>query len=129
MAQEPHVKTEHNSTVVKILYGMGVTKDRIAAGLGMSVPTLDKYYREEMDVAEVQIKGEVFGALMKNIQNGKEASIIFFLKARCGWKEQQSIIVEGLPPVVINYGFAEPPALPNPDAPVIIDHEPTNNKT
>lgn len=128
MAQEPHVPTEHNRTVVKILYGMGVTQDRIAAGLNMSVDTLVKYYREDMDVAEVQIKGEVFGALMKNIQAGKEASIIFFLKARCGWKETQAVVVEGLPPVVINYGFADPPALPNPDAPVI-DHVPTDNKT
>lgn len=128
MAQEPHVKTNHNSTVVKILYGMGITKDKIAAGIGISVPTLDKYYRDEMDVAEVQIKGEVFGALMKNIQAGKEASIIFFLKARCGWKETQAVEVGGLPAVAINYNFAPPPALPNPDAPVI-DHVPTPDKT
>lgn len=107
---------------------MGVTREKIAQGLGFSVDTLDKYYREEMDVGEVQIKAEVFGALMKNIQNGKEASIIFFLKARCGWKETQAVEVNGLPAVIINYEFADPPALPNPDAP-IIEHVPTPDKS
>ncbi len=125
--QQPHVPTDSTRTIVKVLAGMGAMHERIAGAIGISDKTMRKYYRDELDHGKTQIDAEVFGALMRNIQKGNPASIIFYLKARCGWKDTPDIAPDSLPPVIFNISFAPAPEGQVPDAPVI-DHEPTPDK-
>lgn len=84
----------------------------IALALGISQDTLTRRKQTRADFAEAIKRGKakanifVGGKLMQKIKAGDTASIIFYLKTRCGWKETQKIeadvkargeIPEGLP--------------------------------
>lgn len=84
----------------------------IALALGISQDTLTRRKQSRADFAEAIKRGKakanifVGGKLMQKIKAGDTASIIFYLKTRCGWKETQKIeadvkargeIPEGLP--------------------------------
>lgn len=88
------------------------SEEEIALALGISQATLIRRKKEYADFANAikrgKAKANVFvgGKLMQKIKNGDTASIIFYLKTRCGWKETQKIeadvtqrekIPEGLP--------------------------------
>ena len=84
----------------------------IALALGISQDTLTRRKQTRADFAEAIKRGKakanifVGGKLMQKIKAGDTASIIFYLKTRCGWKETKKIeadvkargeIPEGLP--------------------------------
>ena len=69
------------------------SEEEIAFALGVSQDTLTRRKQEYADFAEAikrgKAKANVFvgGKLMEKIRGGDTASIIFYMKARCGWKE------------------------------------------
>ena len=69
----------------------------IALALGISQDTLTRRKQTRADFAEAIKRGKakanifVGGKLMQKIKAGDTASIIFYLKTRCGWKETQKI--------------------------------------
>ena len=69
------------------------SEEEIAFALGISQDTLTRRKQEYADFAEAikrgKAKANVFvgGKLMEKIRGGDTASIIFYMKARCGWKE------------------------------------------
>lgn len=67
--------------------GYGVPQTVIATDLGISLPTLHKHFRAELDNGKTALDEIAVGQLFKNILAGKEASTMFYLKCRCGWKE------------------------------------------
>jgi hypothetical protein len=75
----------------------GATFEVIAAALGISEDTLSRRRKENAEFADAikrgRAKGEtlVEGALWKLIGKGNVAATIFYLKARCGWREVQKI--------------------------------------
>lgn len=85
----------------------------IALALGISQDTLTRRKQSRADFAEAIKRGKakanifVGGKLMQKIKAGDTASIIFYLKTRCGWKETQKIeadviqheVPEGLPAI------------------------------
>lgn len=71
--------------------GYGVPQDAIAAILKISVKTLRKYYREELDLGEAKANAAVAGKLFEQAMKGNIAAQIFWLKARAGWRETQVI--------------------------------------
>ena len=88
------------------------SEEEIALALGISYSTLRRRKAEseqfEQAIKKGKAKANVFvgGKLMQKIKNGDTASIIFYLKTRCGWKETQKIeadvtqrekVPEGLP--------------------------------
>lgn len=68
-------------------------EEEIANALGISYTTLKARKRESDQFASAikrgKAKANVFvgGKLMEKIRGGDTASIIFYMKARCGWKE------------------------------------------
>jgi AcrR family transcriptional regulator len=82
-----------NLDVVKALAVQGMSMDGIAAALGISPSTLFKKKRECKDFAEAIRRGAAEGEalatskLFEALKAGKAWAICFYLKARCGWRE------------------------------------------
>lgn len=78
---------------VERLASIGLTKEQIANALGISYSTLNRR-QKDMEDMEGAIKrgqakgiGSVANVLYEKAMGGDVASLIFFLKARGGWKE------------------------------------------
>lgn len=73
------------------------SEEQIVRALGISYNTLQRRKAEIGDFREAikrgRAKADVFvgGKLMEKIKAGDTASTIFYLKARCGWRETQKI--------------------------------------
>lgn len=87
----PHEPTAGDRTRVKTMAGMGLTQDEICAIVGISKPTLHKYYREELDAGAAEANAAVAQSLFKQATNKEKpnvAAAIFWMKARAGWRDQ-----------------------------------------
>jgi hypothetical protein len=86
----PYQPTQKARLQVEMLSGMGVPDYDIAKVMGISGPTLRKYFAEELDVGHVKATAKVAESLFKMATSGDKASVaaaIFWLKCRAGWKE------------------------------------------
>lgn len=78
---------------VERLAARGMTQAQIARCIGVSENTVSVKKKTDPKFLAAIEKGAamgiaaVTGMLLKNINLGKETSIIFFLKCRAGWKE------------------------------------------
>jgi hypothetical protein len=89
----PHAKSEERGDVVAMMAAGGIPQKNIAQALGIDENTLRKHYADELDSAKDLLDAEVVGQLVKKIRQGDTASIIFYLKTRCGWKGRQVVEV------------------------------------
>ena len=88
MTQAAHVPTPKSREAVADLSAFGVPVLKIAKALGISKPTLHKYYQDELDIGMVKKNAKVAEALyMKATVDGNVTAMIFWLKTRAGWRE------------------------------------------
>lgn len=86
-------KIEIDLGEVERLASLGLTQEQIAAGLGISETTLRSRKKENADFADAIKRGQAKGigsvanVLYEKAMSGDVASLIFYLKARGGWKE------------------------------------------
>lgn len=73
--------------MVQLHATIGTTEATIARIVGISEPTLRKYYRDELDLAFAQANATVGGALFKKAAGGDTVAAIFWMKTRAGWRE------------------------------------------
>lgn len=90
MASQPHKPTAETRSTVAALASFGVTSAEIAAQLGISQPTLRKYYRPELDTGAVAANAKVAGTLYKLATGGNVTAAIFWLKCRARWHEKDA---------------------------------------
>ena len=82
-------------------------EEEIARALGISYSTLQSRKRENEDfksaIKKGRAKANVFvgGKLMEKIRGGDTASIIFYMKPRCGWREKSDVTVTSTSPVQV----------------------------
>lgn len=86
-----YVPTEELRALVTARRESGKTLADVAGELCISIGTLLKYYREELDAAEPHITDRVRGFLFKNCEEGNVQAQIFWLKTRGGWKDTMHI--------------------------------------
>ena len=91
----------------------GIEQAHIAAVLGISPPTLRKWYKKEIAVGAHEANAKVIGALLTNATTGKNViAQIFWAKTRLGWKEVQTVENVGKDgrPIeqVVTYRWADP---------------------
>ena len=88
------------------LAAIGLTEQQIADSLGISRSTLSRRKTDNDTFDTALRKGKakaivkVSSALMAEIEKGSLRAIIFYLKCRAGWREEEPEIRE-IPPVVI----------------------------
>ena len=81
----------------------GVPADDVARAIGITAPTLRKYYRDELDLGHVKATCRIAANLFRIASGtGPKAvtAAIFWLKCRAGWSEYA-------PPPVSHFGKKE----------------------
>lgn len=92
---------------VEGLAARGLSRENIAKALGISEDTLSRRRKENHGIDEAIAKGRALGeatiadALFEKAKKGNTVAMIFFLKARCGWKETDKQEIEVNQPVQI----------------------------
>jgi hypothetical protein len=67
----------------------GWTRKAISLDVGLSIPTILKHYRAELDEGDEEANGAVKNALFTAATSDKSVpAMIFWLKARCNWSER-----------------------------------------
>ena len=90
VTKPPHNPDERDLKRVRTMVGMGMTQDEICAVIGVSKPTLHKYYRADLDVGAAEANAAVAQSLFKQATNAEKPNVIaaiFWLKARAGWRD------------------------------------------
>ena len=87
-----HQPTNESRQLVQAYCWSGLTQERIASHLGISVPTLTKHYRDELDHGKekmlAKVASTIFGIATqtRDLKASLTASI-FILKTQGGWRE------------------------------------------
>jgi transcriptional regulator with XRE-family HTH domain len=92
-------KDEKTSNLVKQLSGYGLTQEQICSIVGISRPTLYKYYQDEMLKGKSEAHAQVAQNLFRIATgSGREAitASIFWLKTQAKWKETSVIEVDNV---------------------------------
>lgn len=95
--------TPESKDIVKKLAATGVRHEDIAKYMGMTRPTLYKYYRDELDRSALTANMVVAGKLFEQCQEGNTTAIIFWLKTRAKWRETDEIEREEPTPLNITF--------------------------
>lgn len=90
-----HVPTEKNKAEVAALTSFGIKQEEIALYLGISVDTLDRRYRHELDTSITRANAKVAAKLYKKcIEDEDLTAIIFWLKTRARWRTTDELSLE-----------------------------------
>lgn len=92
VSRAEHIPDERSRQIVTLSMAIGYTHDQTAHLIGISRPTLEKHYRQELDEGADKINAVVARNLYRIItqQDDIKASLtatIFWLKTRLGWRE------------------------------------------
>jgi len=104
MPSKRHQPTEKMRNEVSALASFGIPQEDIAAYIGVSHPTLRKYYEQELKISAIKANAAVgkylfslaSGNALKDEKNGAthgdcKAAAIFWAKTRMGWRETNHI--------------------------------------
>lgn len=84
-SENPHIVTDINRRLVHELYAVGVNQDRIAERLDISVSTLRKHYKNELDSGLENLNIEAINKLLIKVRKGNLKAIMFWLNKRASW--------------------------------------------
>ena len=85
-----HEPTTAQRKQVEAMAAYGIPQMDISRVIGVSKPTLEKHYRDELDTGATKATARVAESLYKKATGDGNASVtaaIFWLKTRAGWKE------------------------------------------
>ncbi len=85
---KPHEPTDKTRAEVGALTSFGNTQEQIADHIGISVDTLYKYYKDELENSVVRANAKVAAKLFRKATEGEDlTAMIFWLKTRGKWRE------------------------------------------
>jgi phosphopantothenoylcysteine synthetase/decarboxylase len=85
----PHEPTEKTRAEVSALVSFGNTQEEIAGFIGISIDTLERRYRDELDNSIVRANAKVAAKLFRKAIDGDDIKAqIFWLKTRARWREK-----------------------------------------
>lgn len=87
--RKAHEPTEKTLKQVETLAGYGLPMEQIGHVIGVSVSTLQKYYREPLDKGVAKANALIAEGLFKQATGGNTTALIFWCKTRMGWREVQ----------------------------------------
>ena len=71
----------------------------IARHVGISLPTLRKHYKDEIENTLAKANAMVAASLLKNIKNGSLGAALFLLQHHSGWDEEPESLEPFDPPL------------------------------
>lgn len=86
----PYEPTNENAAKIRMLAGLGVNVPDIGRWLGIGETTLRKYHSPDLMAGAVEANAKVAVSLFTAATNKEKPNVtamIFWLKARAGWKE------------------------------------------
>ena len=86
-----HKPTDETRARVESLSAAGTRYEDIAAYLGITRATLDKYYKDELKIGTIKANAAIANTLYKQALDGNTTAAIFWLKTRAGWRETQHL--------------------------------------
>ena len=90
MSNPPFKPTDEQRKQVQAMSGYGVPQADIAVVLDIDPKTLRLHFRRELDLGSVQATAKVAETLFRQATaGGNTAAMIFWMKARAGWRETQ----------------------------------------
>ena len=88
--------TVEQRRTVRTMAGFGVPQDDIATYVGVDPKTLRKHFREELDRGSIEATAKVAQSLFNMATaGGNVAAAIFWMKARAGWREKNTLEIAG----------------------------------
>ncbi len=82
--------TDRDRKQVRMMSGMGIPDYDIAKVIGISGPTMRKYYMAELETGHIEANAQVAQSLFKQATNKDKPNVsaaIFWLKCRAEWRE------------------------------------------
>ena len=103
--------TPEQRNQVEVLAGFGLPQTQIAVLVGCDPKTLRKYFDAELSMGDAKATAKIAQTLYNKAISGDTASLIFWLKARAGWREKHAVEMTGkdgqpLEPMVVTYCWA-----------------------
>lgn len=84
----PWEPTPEERRAIEHYVSIGYTQEQIAAILGKSVDSLDRYCREELDLGKLKVDAKIAGKLYEKAMKGDTAALIWWTKSRMRWSEK-----------------------------------------
>lgn len=89
--QRPFEPTDDMRDRVRLMVAGGMDQPCICAVIGCSIPTLHKYFRDDLDHGYAHIGSIVLSAHLDRIKAGDMRAIEWWEKSRLGWSEKVTI--------------------------------------
>ncbi len=93
MGRKRYVPSDRERMQVGAMAGYGMPQEEIARIIGVSVPTLAKVFRKELDEGTAMANMNVAKSLYNQATNATKPNVIaaiFWLKARAGWRDHEA---------------------------------------
>lgn len=108
-----HIPGDKDRLTVKVMVAGGIEQVHIAGVIGISRPTLRKWYKRELAVGATEINGLVVAEHIKRIRAGDFKAIEWWEKSRMGWRETttvENVGKDGRPiEQIVTYRWADTP--------------------
>jgi len=91
MGRPTYKPTEETRRLVESLSAAGTRYEDIALYLGITRPTLDKYYSTELKLGTIKANTAIANTLYQQAKEGNTTACMFWLKTRAGWRETQHV--------------------------------------
>jgi hypothetical protein len=89
----PYVPTDENRRVVEVMAGCGDSNDDICKAVGVCRDVLYRHYQDELENGRARCHAQVKAKLFELCMEKHPASIFFFLKTQCGFRETSNLNV------------------------------------
>lgn len=93
----PHLVTEEQQQLVRVLAANGISQKVIAQNLNITQPTLNKYYRAELRDAHGRVEAAMGAAIVKAALNGNWSAAKYWLLVNAKdprWRDAQKLMKE-----------------------------------
>jgi hypothetical protein len=93
-----YTPTPKERAQVKTLAGLGITHEGISAVIGITSPTLRKYFRQELQVGGHEATAQVAASLFRQATHPIKPNVvagIFWMKCRAGWRDHDVGTADG----------------------------------
>ena len=94
-ARLPFEPTDEQRALVMRLKLAGISHKLIADTIGVSVTSLVRHFEHELSGAMAELNGNIAATIYQRAVSGDTACLIFWCKARMGWREKRSMELTG----------------------------------